>query len=81
MSSFGFDGCCSSRYTQQWRIESMRQLPGIYHRIIEYAIIVMESKPVQRAPSQYHVVHRTAKYYVGVIHTKPAYRQSIIRTS
>ena len=46
----------------------MRQLPGIYHRIIEYAIIVMESKPVQRAPSQYHVVHRAAKYYVGVIH-------------
>ena len=25
---------------------------------------------MQRTPSQYHVVHWTAKYYVGVIHSE-----------
>ncbi len=44
--------------------------PGIYRRSKEYEIIVRESKPVQGTPSQYHVVHRTAKYYVGVIHSE-----------
>ena len=36
---------------------------GIFRRSIEYEIIVRESKPMQRTPSLYHVVHRTAKYY------------------